>query len=57
MRGERPEVGLLEMAFGRIKQHVRGVLDRKFWADSVQGYVNKYAASVVGFGLTARPSC
>ena len=55
MRGERPEVGLLEMAFGRIKQHVRGVLDRKFWADSVQGYVNKYAASVVGFGLTARP--
>ena len=40
MRGERPEVGLLEMAFGRIKQHVRGVLDRKFWADSVQGYVN-----------------
>lgn len=55
MRGERPEVGLLDLSFRRIKRHVRSVLDRKFWADGVQGYVNKYAASVVGFGLTARP--
>ncbi len=55
MRGEEPEKNLLERAFSLIKKHTGRTMKLKFMADTIQGYVNKYFASVVGFTLTARP--
>ena len=55
MRGEVPEVSVLNRAFASIRVHTLKVSRTKLWSDFVQGYVNKYFASVVGFVLTARP--
>lgn len=55
MAGERPEVKLLDNAYQFIKRHTAATARSKFYADFIQGYVNKYLASVVGFALTTRP--
>eukprot|EP00462_Mataza_sp_D1_P021847 CAMPEP_0175139568 /NCGR_PEP_ID=MMETSP0087-20121206/10977_1 /TAXON_ID=136419 /ORGANISM="Unknown Unknown, Strain D1" /LENGTH=622 /DNA_ID=CAMNT_0016422597 /DNA_START=135 /DNA_END=2003 /DNA_ORIENTATION=- len=55
MRGEKPELSVLTKAFKFIRQHSLGVLKKKFISDFIQGYTNKYFASVVGFSLIARP--
>ena len=55
MRGERPERNVLSGAFKKIRKHCLGVLKQKFSSDYIQGYFNKYFASVVGFSLIARP--
>jgi len=55
MRGEKPERNLLDQFFKQIRRHSNRVASVKLLADFVQGYVNKYLASVVGLGLTIRP--
>lgn len=55
MRGERPERHLLDVAFDKIRVHNMAINKSKLISDFIQGYVNKYFASVVGFTLTARP--
>ena len=55
MRGERPERKVLQQSFRKIRKHGLGVLKQKFLSDYIQGYTNKYFASVVGFSLIARP--
>jgi len=55
MRGEEPEKKQLDGRYASIASHVEDTLARKFTADALQGYVNKYFASVVGFLLTLRP--
>mmetsp|Transcript_13975 Transcript_13975/g.18291 ORF Transcript_13975/g.18291 Transcript_13975/m.18291 type:complete len:683 (+) Transcript_13975:199-2247(+) len=54
-RGEKPEKALLDKAFNTIRDHQLSVLPRKFFSDSVQQYLTKYFATVVGFSLTVRP--
>ena len=46
---------VLDRSFHDIFRHGLTILRQKFYADAVQGYVNKYFASVVGFLLTLRP--
>ena len=55
MRGEGPEQRVLDGSFSSICGHIHKTLTQKFRADALQGYVNKYFASVVGFLLTIRP--
>eukprot|EP00299_Pterocystis_sp_00344_P020335 c9976_g1_i2.p1 GENE.c9976_g1_i2~~c9976_g1_i2.p1 ORF type:complete len:660 (+),score=168.90 c9976_g1_i2:49-1980(+) len=55
MRGERPEKNVLDRYFENIRTHILRVLEMKFPCDVIQGYVNKYLASVVGFSLIFMP--
>lgn len=55
MGGESPEKSLLNQAFASIFEHKQYVATRKLFADIVMGYVNKYAASSVGFLLLVFP--
>lgn len=55
MRGEEPEHNVLTEAFRKIRKHTLGIFKQKFISDTIQGYTNKYFASVVGFSLIARP--
>jgi len=54
-RGENPEIILLENSYNKIRDHQLSVLPRKFLSDSIQQYLTKYFATVVGFSLTVRP--
>jgi len=55
LRGERPEKTVVDKAFGNIRKHVLTVQEMKLPCDVIQGYVNKYLASVVGFTLIFMP--
>lgn len=55
MRGEEPEQKVLDRSYYSIRKHCLNVLRQKIRSDFIQGYTNKYFASVVGFALTARP--
>eukprot|EP00298_Acanthocystis_sp_HF-20_P007780 c17281_g1_i1.p1 GENE.c17281_g1_i1~~c17281_g1_i1.p1 ORF type:complete len:653 (-),score=234.15 c17281_g1_i1:103-2061(-) len=54
-RGEVPEKKVLDRAFYNIRKHVLSVQEMKLPCDIIQGYVNKYLASVVGFAVVVRP--
>eukprot|EP00300_Choanocystis_sp_HF-7_P033350 c45677_g1_i1.p1 GENE.c45677_g1_i1~~c45677_g1_i1.p1 ORF type:complete len:644 (-),score=146.19 c45677_g1_i1:79-2010(-) len=53
--GERPEKEVLDRAFDAIRKHGMSVHEMKLPCDVIQGYVNKYLASCVGFLLLIRP--
>jgi len=55
MRGEKPELKVLTDSYRLIRKHGLGILRQKFFSDYIQGYTNKYFASVIGFSLIARP--
>eukprot|EP01128_Nolandella_sp_AFSM9_P005641 TRINITY_DN2764_c0_g1_i2.p1 TRINITY_DN2764_c0_g1~~TRINITY_DN2764_c0_g1_i2.p1 ORF type:complete len:662 (-),score=176.39 TRINITY_DN2764_c0_g1_i2:144-2129(-) len=55
MGGEVPEKRLIDRFFKSIKDYVRGTHYRLFVSNSVIGYVNKYAASAIGFALVVLP--
>eukprot|EP00009_Paramoeba_aestuarina_P004838 CAMPEP_0201512804 /NCGR_PEP_ID=MMETSP0161_2-20130828/4985_1 /ASSEMBLY_ACC=CAM_ASM_000251 /TAXON_ID=180227 /ORGANISM="Neoparamoeba aestuarina, Strain SoJaBio B1-5/56/2" /LENGTH=509 /DNA_ID=CAMNT_0047908785 /DNA_START=624 /DNA_END=2153 /DNA_ORIENTATION=+ len=55
MGGEAPEKKILDGAFESIFSQVMYVARRKLFADVIMGYVNKYAASSVGFLLLVLP--
>jgi len=53
--GEQPEHRNLNKLFHEIKEHQFYSNKRKFISDVITGYVNKYAASSVGFSLVVLP--
>lgn len=55
MKGETPELKILENSFHKIRSHKVASNKLKLSANIVMGYVNKYFASCVGFVMMIRP--
>eukprot|EP01130_Rhizamoeba_saxonica_P001286 TRINITY_DN11166_c0_g1_i1.p1 TRINITY_DN11166_c0_g1~~TRINITY_DN11166_c0_g1_i1.p1 ORF type:complete len:633 (+),score=115.90 TRINITY_DN11166_c0_g1_i1:67-1965(+) len=55
MGGEVPEKKILDESFDEIKRHQRYTHKKRLVSNLLMGYVNKYAASSVGFGLIILP--